>query len=295
MEAAAFLGSEEYQRRFAEADLVIAHAGMGTILGAIEAAKPLIIVPRRASLGEHRNEHQLGTAKRFRNVPGIRVVDDVSEIGDALDDLLGGLEANRLVVPAPLALAARVQHELEQVAPNRRPRLLAIASGGGHWVQLCRVIRVLDGVDVQCATTELGDESLTPNAVVFRVRDGNRWSKAGLLRSALDTFRLVARLRPDAVLTTGAAPGYFALMIARMLRIRTIWLDSIANVDEMSLCGRKAKGVADVWLTQWPELASANGPEYVGSVLPVFEHGMDSLIDGTLLIRNQTTTHARGR
>ena len=82
-----FLGPDEFRKLFAEAEIVIAHAGMGSILSALECSKPIIIMPRRHTLGEHRNEHQLGTANRFRGMPGIYVVDDEVELQDHLNRL----------------------------------------------------------------------------------------------------------------------------------------------------------------------------------------------------------------
>lgn len=53
----------EYETLFAQARLVVAHAGIGTILSAKRLGKPLVILPRRHALGEHRNDHQLATAR----------------------------------------------------------------------------------------------------------------------------------------------------------------------------------------------------------------------------------------
>ena len=75
------------------ASLLIAHAGMGLIISALEMKKPIIVMPRRASLGEHRNEHQLATVKRFQDTPGIYVALDVQELEELLlrpSDLVGG-------------------------------------------------------------------------------------------------------------------------------------------------------------------------------------------------------------
>jgi hypothetical protein len=48
---------------------------------------------------------------------------------------------------------------------------------------------------------------------------------------------------------------------------KTIWIDSIANVESMSMTGQKVGRFADMWLTQWPHLARPEGPFYVGAVL----------------------------
>ncbi len=79
-------------------------------------------------------------------------------------------------------------------------------------------------------------------------------------------FGVVMRERPDVVFSTGAAPGFFALFFGRLFGARTIWLDSLANVDRLSLSARLVRPFAKLWLTQWAELAGPDGPEYAGSV-----------------------------
>jgi len=77
----------EFKRVFLAADAVIAHAGMGTIITALELGKPLLVMPRQACFGEHRNDHQLATAKRFLEQGYITVANDVPELMKKLEDL----------------------------------------------------------------------------------------------------------------------------------------------------------------------------------------------------------------
>lgn len=62
---------QEYKSHFQEARVVVAHAGIGSILSAKRWNKPLIIMPRRYHLREHRNDHQLATARQVANVQGV--------------------------------------------------------------------------------------------------------------------------------------------------------------------------------------------------------------------------------
>lgn len=74
-----FLEPPQFVERFSSASVIIAHAGMGTILSALRYGKPILVMPRRASLGEQRNEHQLATAKRLYEMGKISVAfDDVT-------------------------------------------------------------------------------------------------------------------------------------------------------------------------------------------------------------------------
>ena len=63
----------EYATRCEAAPFLIAHAGMGSILAALELAKPIVLLPRRGHLGETRNDHQYATVRKFGSRPGILV------------------------------------------------------------------------------------------------------------------------------------------------------------------------------------------------------------------------------
>jgi UDP-N-acetylglucosamine:LPS N-acetylglucosamine transferase len=92
-------------------------------------------------------------------------------------------------------------------------------------------------------------------------------TKLRLVLMALHVSLLVLWERPDVVISTGAAPGYFAIRAGKLLGARTIWVDSMANAERLSLSGRRVKSHADLWLTQWPHLAAPEGPYFEGAVL----------------------------
>ena len=150
--------------------------------------------------------------------------------------------------------------------PKRVRKVLAVASGGGHWVQLRRVIPALEGHRVVYLTIHPTYRTDVPDAKVHVVNDATRWDRIGSLLMALRILWIVLRERPDVVLSTGAAPGFFAILFGRFLGARTIWLDSIANVEGVSMSGRMVRRYADLWLTQWPHLAEPDGPEWAGRV-----------------------------
>lgn len=157
---------------------------------------------------------------------------------------------------------------------TRRARVMAVASAGGHWVQLMRLRPAWSGLPVTYVTTDpsLGDvirgQGGAEQAVAFRtVVEANRWQKRRLVLQALHLALIILRERPRVIITTGAAVGYFAIRLGKILGARTVWIDSMANVEELSLSGRKAGRHADLWLTQWPHLARTEGPAYLGSVI----------------------------
>jgi UDP-N-acetylglucosamine transferase subunit ALG13 len=86
MEHEMFISQERANQLFLEASLIVTHAGMGSVLTGLKYRKPLLIVPRKASLGEHRNEHQMATAKWLAELSGIQVVWEEADISAALDN-----------------------------------------------------------------------------------------------------------------------------------------------------------------------------------------------------------------
>ena len=74
-----------FDRLFSEARVVVAHAGIGTILNARKLGKPLVLMPRRFSLGEHRNDHQLATARHVETVPGVHIAREVDDLRRLLE------------------------------------------------------------------------------------------------------------------------------------------------------------------------------------------------------------------
>lgn len=150
---------------------------------------------------------------------------------------------------------------------KRQKRLLAISSGGGHWVQMLRLKAAFAGCAVTYASVRDEYALDVPFVSFVKVPDATRWDRIKFLKMVVAVAFLIIRIRPDVVLTTGAAPGFVAIRIARFIGAKTIWVDSIANVDEMSLSGKKAKRYADLWLTQWEHLAVPDGPIYRGTVL----------------------------
>ncbi|KQN04321.1 hypothetical protein ASE78_17165 [Sphingomonas sp. Leaf25] len=90
---------------------------------------------------------------------------------------------------------------------------------------------------------------------VHIIPDCNRDTILVAARSLFQAIQIVFRERPDIVITTGALPGLFCLLAGRWAGARTVWLDSVANVEKLSSSGRAASKFASLCLTQWEHLA----------------------------------------
>lgn len=157
---------------------------------------------------------------------------------------------------------------LPQKKLRQRPiSVLAISSGGGHWVQLMRLRPALDGHDVTYVTVDPAYQDDVRGAKFRTVCDATRWNRLRLLYTGAQVLWILLRVRPQVVISTGAAPGFFAVRFGRLLGSRTVWVDSIANVEKVSMSGEIALRHVDLFLTQWEHLALPQGPQFAGAVI----------------------------
>ena len=125
----------------------------------------------------------------------------------------------------------------------------------------------LGAFDVQFATTEpelairdgLGD--------AFSLPDPNRNRPLVAVKCLWCAWRIVRRVRPNFIVTTGSLPGLMCIIAGRFLGAKSIWIDSIAQSDKLSVSGQCARWFATVWLVQWEHLAKPSGPYFDGAVL----------------------------
>ncbi len=147
-----------------------------------------------------------------------------------------------------------------------RPRVLAVSSGGGHWDELMLMRPLFQRFDTSYATTSaaLAARDGIDDAIILP--DCNRNEPVQSLRSVLRGVQIVLRLRPDVVVSTGAAPGFFCILAGRLVGARTVWIDSFANAEQMSMCGKLSRYAASLCLVQWPHLT---GPRvrFLGGLL----------------------------
>ena len=86
-----------------------------------------------------------------------------------------------------------------------------------------------------------------------------------LIPSFFKALKTIHQEKPDAIITTGAAPGLVYLLAGKLLGRKTIWIDSIANAEHLSASGRMASRFASRTYTQWKDLAVGK-IQYAGNV-----------------------------
>jgi len=81
------LEPQEFERKMREATAIVSHAGMGTILTALQLRKPIVVMPRLSVFKEHRNDHQLATVRQLQGRSGILIAMREAELSNQLDAL----------------------------------------------------------------------------------------------------------------------------------------------------------------------------------------------------------------
>ncbi len=145
-------------------------------------------------------------------------------------------------------------------------RILAIASGGGHFVQLLRLRAAWDGHRVTYATVHAASAVEVAPAPLLTFRDVSRADWWRLPLTLWDVVVILLKVRPQVIITTGALPPLLALALVKPFGVRTLWIDSIANSEVLSGSGGHAGSVASQVITQWPQLAEP-AVDHWGSVL----------------------------
>lgn len=146
-------------------------------------------------------------------------------------------------------------------------KILAVASKGGHLMELLRICSELKKrSNIVYISTDNVQPLLPQGATLHVVNDFNRWNAWRILPTFWQIWKAVGREKPRAIITTGAAPGLVAVAVGRLRGVRTVWVDSIANAAELSGSGKMARRLANRIFTQWPHLADAR-VEYHGNIL----------------------------
>ena len=148
-----------------------------------------------------------------------------------------------------------------------RPKLMALASGGGHWVELMRLRPAFDDFETVYVSMFDNYADQLNGARLYVIPDASRFNLLGFFPIFWKALRIVARERPQAMVTTGSAPMLAFILLGRILGCRTLWIDSIANSEHLTSSGRLARKFAGKVISQWPDVAQKEGVDYWGGVV----------------------------
>jgi UDP-N-acetylglucosamine:LPS N-acetylglucosamine transferase len=152
---------------------------------------------------------------------------------------------------------------------RKKLRICLAASAGGHTSQLLKLTSSWNGYEtLYVTTTDVVRDKLKKFGQVYVVGECNRQHPIDVVKVFFRCVRIIFKEKPDVVISTGAAAGCMLCFLGKMLGARVVWVDSITNVERISLSGRMVRSFADLFLVQWPELAQKHkNVEYVGELV----------------------------
>ena len=87
MKIFSMIDKEKFSKLQDDADLIITHGGVGSIISSLEKGKKVIVVPRLKQYGEHVNDHQIQIAERFKSLGYVKSVLDINELGETIKSM----------------------------------------------------------------------------------------------------------------------------------------------------------------------------------------------------------------
>jgi UDP-N-acetylglucosamine:LPS N-acetylglucosamine transferase len=135
-----------------------------------------------------------------------------------------------------------------------RPRVMLVSSAGGHLAQLVRLQGYWRSFDTTWVSFDTADarSRLADDRVVFGFWPTTR-NLPNAVRNLALAWRMLRHERPDLVVTAGAGIGVPFVFLARVLGIRTVFLEVYDRIDSPTLSGRLCHRVVDLFLVQWEE------------------------------------------
>jgi UDP-N-acetylglucosamine:LPS N-acetylglucosamine transferase len=135
-------------------------------------------------------------------------------------------------------------------------KICLAASAGGHLTQLLKLSNSWNEYDTFFITTcpEVKNK-LEKNSNVYVTGESNRQHPIKLFKVFFRCVKIILKERPDVIISTGAAIGCIACFLGKLTKAKIIWVDSITNIEKLSLSGRLIRPFANLFITQWQQLA----------------------------------------
>jgi beta-1,4-N-acetylglucosaminyltransferase len=148
-------------------------------------------------------------------------------------------------------------------------KICLAASSGGHLTELLKVTEACNG---RTYFFVIPDPSLVKPMLneteIYVVIKANRENPILIIKMLGQCIRIMVKERPDVVISTGAAVGCILCVLAKLMRKKVIWIDTISHVNRLTMSGRIIKPMADLFLVQWPHLVDKyKGVRYVGAII----------------------------
>lgn len=152
---------------------------------------------------------------------------------------------------------------------RKKLRICLAASAGGHLAQLLKLSGAWKNHEVfYVSTLHSVMQKLQGLGRFYVTGECNREQPIRALKVLKNCIKIILKEKPDIIISTGTAPPCLLCLIGKFFRAKIIWIDSIANINRLSLSGRLILPLSDLIFCQWPEVAKKyRRVEYAGTLI----------------------------
>jgi beta-1,4-N-acetylglucosaminyltransferase len=146
--------------------------------------------------------------------------------------------------------------------------VLLVCSAGGHLLQLTLLSAAWQGMSHAWVTLEREDARMLSGERVYYAHGPTERNIPNLIRNIGFAWNLTRRLRPKAIVTTGAGLAVPFAWVGRAHGAKIVFIESLTRINEPSVSYRLIRPVTNRVYMQWPELAAVvRKARYAGNVL----------------------------
>lgn len=149
-------------------------------------------------------------------------------------------------------------------------RICLICSHGGHLSELMQITEAFKDHDTFFITYESARTHQLEHKYLLKqsLHTGLLWLMLWMIGVSLSIFRILLKEKPDLIVSNGAELAIPAFYLAKLLRIKTIFIECYTRVLRPTGTGRIVYPVSDVFLVQWEQLLTKYGEKakYEGAI-----------------------------
>lgn len=140
---------------------------------------------------------------------------------------------------------------------TKKLKLCLVSSTGGHWQELMCLYGLSETYDVFFVTEQNEKLSINFSQKIFFLNQIDRKMRGAILKFfqlCIQSFKIIAKEKPDVVITTGALFSFPFCLVGKIMRKKIVYIESYARVTTKSLTGRLVYPISDLFIIQWESL-----------------------------------------
>lgn len=246
-----YIDKNQFDDFISLASIVITHSGVGSIISALKAKKPVVIYPRLHKYHEHVDDHQLDIAKAFEKKNYVICRYDDDTLAQVMKRL------NQYPFADYISNTNRIIDVIEEFLDTETQKICFTASLGGHLEEIAKLVEFGKQNDIFLVTEKGGFTELNFCNKVHHLGQINRKEILFIpkyIKTFFQSFCILVKEKPNAIISTGALVTFPICLLGKLMRKRVIYIESFARVDTASITGKLMYRIADLFIIQWEGL-----------------------------------------